>query len=302
MKKILVVGSLNMDIVLEVSKMPQEGETISGKSIARIPGGKGANQACAAGKLGADVAMLGAVGNDTYGRTLTNNLSKAGVKTENLITLDGEDTGQAYITVNEKGENSIILIAGANGKFTCEQIRQKLFLLDECDIVILQLEIPLETVLYVKQEAKKRNKMVILDPAPAKNTIPDELWEGISYTKPNETELAVLTQKKPKTMEEMEEAARILIHKGVECVIVSLGSKGALCVTEEESEFFPANKVKAVDTTAAGDCFTAAFAVAISEGKTCGEAIRFGQKASAIAVTRKGAQSSLPTREEVEAV
>ena len=300
MKKILVVGSLNMDIVLEVGRMPREGETISGKSIARIPGGKGANQACAAGKLGGQVTMLGAVGADEYGKILKQNLAATGVNIESVAVLPGVDTGQAYITVNEQGENSIVLISGANGEMTCEQVKKHLYLLDACDIVVLQLEIPLETVLYVKWEAIRRKKLVIIDPAPARTDIPDELWEGVSYIKPNETELNVLTGYNAQTKEEMTQAARSLVEKGVECVMVTLGSKGVLCVTEDTSDFFAANPVNAVDTTAAGDCFTGAFAVALSEGKNCTEAICFGQKASAIAVTRKGAQSSLPTRDEVD--
>ena len=201
-----------------------------------------------------------------------------------------------------QGENSIIIIAGTNGLVTRELIDQNRRLIEESDIVIMQLEIPLEVVEYVKELAVSLGKLVIVDPAPAVEGIPDHFWKGIDFIKPNETELAILTGQERKNREELEEGARQMLAKGVKGVLVSLGGDGCLLVQEEESRFFPANKVKAVDTTAAGDCFTAGFALALSQGKSCEEAIVFGQKASAIAVTRKGAQTSIPTREEVEAV
>lgn len=302
MKKIVVVGSLNMDCVVETPSMPKPGETITGKSVSQVPGGKGANQAYAIGKLGGDVQMIGAVGNDSCGMALKKSLESVGVKTDGLAILDGETTGQAFITVDSQGENSIIIIAGTNGLVTRELIDQNRRLIEESDIVIMQLEIPLEVVEYVKELAVSLGKLVIVDPAPAVEGIPDHFWKGIDFIKPNETELAILTGQERKNREELEEGARQMLAKGVKGVLVSLGGDGCLLVQEEESRFFPANKVKAVDTTAAGDCFTAGFALALSQGKSCEEAIVFGQKASAIAVTRKGAQTSIPTREEVEAV
>ena len=293
MKKIVVVGSLNMDCVVETPSMPKPGETITGKSVSQVPGGKGANQAYAIGKLGGDVQMIGAVGNDSCGMALKKNLESVGVKTDGLAILDGETTGQAFITVDGQGENSIIIIAGTNGLVTRELIDQNRRLIEESDIVIMQLEIPLEVVEYVKELAVSLGKLVIVDPAPAVEGIPDHFWKGIDFIKPNETELAILTGQERKNREELEEGARQMLAKGVKGVLVSLGGDGCLLVQEEE---------KAVDTTAAGDCFTAGFALALSQGKSCEEAIVFGQKASAIAVTRKGAQTSIPTREEVEAV
>lgn len=300
MKKIVVVGSLNMDLVVETSRRPEAGETISGRSVKSIPGGKGANQAYAVGKLGGDVSMIGAVGDDEFGHALKKNLESVGVDTSALKVMKNETTGQAFITVDDQGENAIILIAGTNGKVTKELVQENLECIQNCDILIMQLEIPVETVTYVKDLAVKLGKTVILDPAPALPNLPDSLWKGIDYIKPNETELEILVGRKMETLEELKSGAREMIRKGVKGVIVSLGAEGGLFVTDKEEKYFPVNKVKAVDTTAAGDSFTAAFALALSQGKSCDEAIRFGQKVSAFVVTRKGAQTSIPTMDELE--
>jgi len=300
-KRIEVVGSLNMDCVVETPHIPRAGETVSGKNITQIPGGKGANQAYAIGKLGGNVGMLGAVGGDAFGKKLRENLRDVGVDVSSLAVLDDEVTGQAFISVDEKGENAITIIAGANGRVTKELVWEHAKQIRESDIVVMQLEIPLETVAYVKELAASEGKLVIVDPAPAQADIPDSFWKGIAYIKPNETELEILTGKEMHTREELLQGARMMLEKGVGNVIVTLGGEGCLLVNSEGEQFFPAHKVKAVDTTAAGDCFTAAFALALAEGKDCGEAIAFGQCASAIAVTRKGAQTSVPTRKEVEA-
>ena len=220
--------------------------------------------------------------------------------TSSVAEIEGATTGQAFITVDDSGENSIIIIAGTNGMVTRELIQEHIKKIEESDIVIMQLEIPVETVEYVKDLAVGMGKTVIIDPAPAVADLPDSFWQGVDYIKPNETELEILSGKPMKTLEELKEGAREFLKKGVKHVIASLGEDGCLFVSEKEEKFFPANKVKAVDTTAAGDSFTAAFALALSEGKSCDEAIRFGQKVSPIVVTRKGAQTSIPTREEVE--
>lgn len=300
MKKILVVGSLNMDSVVETPHMPKAGETIAGKHISLVPGGKGANQAYAAGKLGGQVGIIGAIGNDSFGLELKANLEQVNVDTSGLSVLKDTATGQAFITVDDRGENTIIIIAGANGQVSRELINRNFPLLEESDIIIMQLEIPLEVVEYVKDIAVKLGKQVILDPAPAVPGLQDHFWQGIDYIKPNETELAILTGRELKNQEDLRNGAREMLAKGVKGVIVTMGQKGCLFVTETKETYFPANKVQAVDATAAGDCFTAGFALALSRGKSCEEAILFGQKASAIAVTRKGAQTSIPTIEEVE--
>ena len=275
MKRILVVGSLNMDIVIETPCMPKAGETIAGKSIAQIPGGKGANQAFAAGKLGGNIAMMGAVGNDEKGEKLLESLKGVGVDISRIEVMNDIPTGQAFITVDDQGENAII---------------------------IMQLEIPLEIVGYVKKIVEEDGKIVILDPAPAIKDIPENILKGIDYIKPNETELQILTGMEVKNRKDITEAAKILIKKGVKNVIVTMGGDGCLYINKDIEEFFPAYPVKAIDTTAAGDCFTAAFALALSQNKNWKEAIEFGQKASSIAVTRKGAQTSIPTREEVDEI
>ena len=299
MKKVLVVGSLNMDIVIETDHIPVSGETISGKSIELIPGGKGANQAYTIGKLGGNVAMLGAVGEDDKGQKLLENLEKVGVNVAGIKKMNDVPTGQAYIAVDSAGNNVIVIIAGANGEVSENLIRENMELILNSDIIVMQLEIPLEVVRFVKDLAVELGKTVIVDPAPAVKGIPDSFWAGIDYIKPNETEIGILTGMEVKNQEDAVRAAKTLIKKGVKNVIVSLGSKGCVLVTKDTEEYFPACKVKAVDTTAAGDCFTAAFALALSQGKDSKEAISFGQKASAIAVTRKGAQTSIPTLEEI---
>lgn len=299
MKKILIIGSLNMDIVLETPRIPKVGETISGKTIMQTPGGKGANQAYAVGKLGGNVGMIGAVGDDSFGHTLKENLESVGVDAAGVEMFSGEPTGQAYIAVDEKGENSIILIAGTNGMITKEMIKNNLKKIQESDIIIMQLEIPLEVVEYVKELAVEFGKIVIVDPAPAIANLPDSFWKGIDYIKPNETELEILIGKEMKNLEELKKGARIMLEKGVKNVVVTLGGDGCLFVSAEREEFFPANKVKVVDTTAAGDSFTAGMALALSKGENCKEAIQFGQKVSAIVVSRMGAQTSIPAIEEL---
>lgn len=299
MKKIVVVGSLNMDSVVEVQHMPKEGETIAGANMKLVPGGKGANQAYAIGKLGGKVSMIGAIGADSFGQVLRNNLTSVNVDTSSLIEMEYQGTGQAYIMVDEQGENSIIIIPGTNGLMTEELIRQNLPKIEESDIIIMQLEIPMEVVEYVKDYGVKRGKTVILDPAPAVYGLPDHFWTGIDYIKPNETELEILTGRKLQTIEELKEGAREMLAKGVKNVIVTLGGEGCILVSREREVIFSAKKVKAVDTTAAGDSFTAAFALALSQGQSCEEAIGFGQKVSAIVVTRKGAQTSIPEMGEI---
>lgn len=300
MKKIVVVGSLNMDSVVETPHIPKSGETIAGKNLRSVPGGKGANQAYAIGKLGGNVGMIGAIGKDEPGKRLKENLESVNVDTSGLIVMDNQMTGQAYIAVDEHGENSIIIIAGANGSITRQLIKGSLPLIDDSDIIIMQLEIPVEVVNYVKDYAVRKGKTVIIDPAPATEKLPDNLWKGVHYIKPNESELEILVGERMSTTEEQKKGARKMLGKGVKNVIVTLGDKGCLLVNKETEQFFPAETVKSVDTTAAGDGFTAAFALTLSAGKSCEEAIAFGQKVSAVIVTRKGAQTSIPGLQEME--
>ena len=299
MGKILVVGSLNVDMVMNVDHMPAEGETILCDGMTLVPGGKGANQACAAGRLGTDVAMLGAIGDDDYGALQLKSLSEAGVEVGGLLKKEGQNTGTAFITVNKSGNNSIVVVPGANSAFRPEDIEANRELIEQCEIMILQLEIPLDTVCYAAKLAKSLGKTVILDPAPVPEHFPEELYEYVDIVKPNETELGMLTGI-AEAQKHLTEAAQVLKARGVKKVLVTLGGDGVYINQESGEEIrIPACKVKAVDTTAAGDSFTAALAAMLLNGESLEAAAEFANRVSAIVVTRKGAQSSIPTIDEV---
>lgn len=299
MKKILVIGSLNVDMVMNVDHTPSVGETILADTMTFIPGGKGANQACAAGCLGAEVMMLGAVGNDSYADMQIESLGRAGVDVSHMIRKDGETTGLAVITVNSEGNNSIVVVPGANGALSRKDIDQNMELLERSDIIMLQLEIPLDTVLYAAKAAKALGKTVILDPAPVPKVFPRELYQYVDIMKPNETELSMLTGFAC-TDENIEKGAAQLRGYGVREVLVTLGEKGSFLDSGICGKCrIPAYEVTAVDTTAAGDSFTAALAFMLAQDKGLPEAAEFASSVSAIVVTRKGAQSSIPTLDEV---
>ena len=299
MGKILVIGSLNIDMVMRVDHMPTAGETILCDGMKLVAGGKGANQACAAGRLGTDVTMLGAIGNDSHGEMQRDSLQRSGVDVSGLITKESVSTGTAFITVNKEGNNSIVVVQGANAQFTPEDIEAHRDLLEECEIVILQLEIPLDTVLYAVKLARTLGKTVILDPAPVPEHFPKELYQYVDIIKPNESELSRLTGIAD-AQNHLEEAVQIVKDHGVRNVLVTLGGDGVYLDTENEPPVhIPAKKVEVVDTTAAGDSFTAALAAMLLEGKTLKEAAEFANQVSAIVVTREGAQDSIPTLQEV---
>lgn len=299
MGKILVIGSLNVDMVMKVDHMPVAGETILCDGMKLVAGGKGANQACAAGRLGTDVIMLGAIGNDAYGEMQRQSLLQSGVDVSGLLTKENVSTGTAFITVNKEGNNSIVVVQGANAQFTPEDIEAHRNLIEECEIVILQLEIPVDTVLYAVKLARKLGKIVLLDPAPAPEHFPEELYQYIDIIKPNESELSRLTGIAD-AQNHLEEAVQILKDHGVKNVLVTLGGEGAYLDSENKTAVhIPAKKVKVVDTTAAGDSFTAALVAMILDGKTLEEAAEFANQVSAIVVTREGAQDSIPTLQEV---
>lgn len=301
MKKIAVVGSINMDFVTSVQMQPKVGETVLGNGMELKPGGKGANQAYAAAYLGGDVTMLGAVGDDDSGKRLIENLKKAGVHTEYIKVSEGVSSGVAWIAVNEAGDNSIIVIPGANQTVDRAYVDSVMDVIRESDIVILQLEIPMDTVEYVAKKAKEAGKYVILDPAPAQR-LGEKLLKGLSIVKPNETEVMEILGE-THTDEDPEEKLRVMKEYGVKTPIVTLGSKGS-CMMDETSSIvsIPAVKVKAVDTTGAGDCFTGAMAYAISTGKDLKEALVFASAASAYSVMHSGAQTSFPSREQAESM
>jgi ribokinase len=301
---IVVVGSLNADLVVHVPRFPVAGETISGERFVVLPGGKGANQACAAGRLGGAVAMVGQVGRDDHGALLRQSLSGAGVDVRLVDEDERAATGVAIISIDATGENQIILAAGANGTFTPDRLARAVPLIRDARVLLLQLEIPLDTVMRAAVEAQAAGVTVVLDPAPARD-IPDQLLRLASYVTPNEGELARLVgatgTDEPSTAEIDGQAAR-LIARGSTRVVAKMGARGARLITAEGATQWPARPVTPVDTTAAGDAFNGAFAIALAEGAGLDRAVRFATTAAAISVTRHGAQPSMPSRDEVDAL
>ncbi len=297
---VLVIGSLNADLVVRTPHFPKLGETISGDDLHIIPGGKGANQAVAAARQGASVAMIGRVGKDSFGDFLLENL-KADHIDISRIERDESSTGTAIIVVDENGQNSIVLSAGANGKVTSEDIKKHSPGFQAMKCVLLQLEIPLETVIYAAQSSFMNDATVILNPAPAR-TLPDELLKAVDYLIPNETELTILSGIQVTDVASAEKAARALQEHGTFTVIVTMGEKGALIVDKFDNEIqhIPPFKIDVVDTTAAGDAFISGFASALLRGVELEEAVKYANACGALAATKFGAQPSLPTKEETE--
>lgn len=297
--KVVIVGSLNMDLVTRAPRLPRAGETLAGQSFVTVPGGKGANQAVAAARLGASVAMIGCVGDDAYGEQLREALIDEGIDCQAVTRVDGESTGVALIVVDDSSQNAIVIVAGGNGHVTPSVVDSFDALLDQAQVIVCQLEVPMETVGHVLKRGRELGKTVILNPAPASGPLPAEWCAWIDYLIPNESEAAALTGLAVDSIATADPAASALLAAGVSKVIVTLGEQGALFATSARSEHFPAPKVKPVDTTAAGDTFVGGFAAALAEGKSESEAIRFGQIAAALSVTRSGAQPSIPAASEV---
>jgi ribokinase len=297
--EILVIGSLNMDLVTVTNRMPIVGETIIGKRFDQIPGGKGANQAASMARLNGDITMIGRVGEDLFGEALIESLKSDGVNVK-YIKKDKElSTGIATITVDDDGNNSIIVIPGANYGVGRYDIDENINLFNESKIVLSQLEIPIDTVEYSMKIAKEKDNYTILNPAPAKE-LSDDLIKNIDLLTPNETELEIISGIKINNFDDVIRASKLLIDKGVKELIVTLGREGSLYINKNSEKKFNAYKVNAVDTTAAGDSFNGGIAVSIMEGKSMYEAIDFASKVGALTVTREGAQSSLPYRDDVD--
>lgn len=294
--KIVVIGSINMDIVIEAGHFPQVGETLLGEQVRFSPGGKGANQAVAAARLGADTAMIGAVGDDVFGQELLRTLRADGVDVIGVKQIQGTATGIASIYVAE-GDNSIVVVPGANYKVKPADIDRGESLLQQADIVLLQLEIPVETVVYAAKKAKLLGKTVVLNPAPAQ-PLPEELFGLVDYMTPNQTELSRYTGQNA-CGEALERAMRRMKDMGVVHVITTLGAQGSAYLADDgRLRKLPGYKVPVVDTTGAGDCYNAGLALSVAAGQSLEEAVGFASLVSALAVTKFGAQAGMPTKAE----
>jgi ribokinase len=298
---IVVVGSLNMDLVGCASRIPVAGETITGHTFFEAPGGKGANQAYAAARLGGRVSMVGRVGSDDFGRRMRANLEQAGCDVSGVLALPDCSSGIALIFVADNGHNSIMVVPGANGRLSEADIEGSRQQFARAAYVLLQLETPLATVLAAARAAHHSGARVILDPAPAR-PLPDELVSAAHLLTPNETEAAILAGLPPRRLDPLRaaEIASQLRRRSASIIIVKLGDQGCVLVRDREPRYFPAPKVQAVDTTAAGDVFNAALAVGLSEGMDLPAACQFANHAAAVSVTRRGAQPAAPSRAEVE--
>ena len=291
---IVVVGSINMDLVVRSPRIPQPGETILGTDFRTFPGGKGANQAVAAARAGGQVKMVGRVGQDEFGESLLNTLRRDGVDTTFVTPTPGIASGVALITVNDAGQNNIVVVPGANGKLSPDDVKAAQPAFEGAAVVLLQLEIPLETVAEAINQARRYGAKVILNPAPARS-LPNDLLAQVDYLIPNESELALLTG-----LNAIPTAASHLKSLGISCLIVTLGAQGVLVMEDGAARRILPHKVSVVDTTAAGDAFVGGMAVALTEGHSTQEAAAFGNATGALSVTKAGAQPSLPTRTELE--
>ena len=302
MSKTCILGSLNMDIVLKVENMAKIGETIFAKKLTTVPGGKGANQAVASRRMGCEVYMIGKVGLDSNGDLLVNELARYGINTEYIFKDDKETTGTAIINVNDEGNNSIVVVAGANMSINIDEIKQSYSIIKDCDVLISQFETPSEMTIEAFNYAKSQGILTILNPAPAKK-VDENLLKCTDIIIPNETEAYDITGILVEDLESAKKSAENFIKMGVHYVIITLGSKGAALITKEKAELIPAIKVNAIDTTAAGDSFIGAVASKLSIKELSYENLRkaivFGNKVSSLVVQRAGSQPSIPTQKEV---
>jgi ribokinase len=297
--RITVVGSINIDLVIHTPRTPQPGETVFGTTFNTIPGGKGANQAVAAARLGGRVAIVGRVGNDQFGRPLLDNLAAAGVDARYVVQDDQVATGVALIVVDDTGQNTIVVASGANMRLSPGDVEKAAPTIAESDTLLVQLENPMESIMRAAQLAHARRVRVILNPAPAQ-PLPDGLLPLVDVLVPNQHEAALLSGLPVNQPDQAAAAARVLLERGARTVVITLAEQGALFASGGEVVHVPAFKITAVDTTAAGDAFIAGLALSLSEGHLLAEAVRRGNAAGALAAMQPGAQPSLPTRQALE--
>jgi len=302
MKKLMVLGSVNADHVLTVSQFPKPGETISGHDYRIHDGGKGANQAVAACRLGALTSLIGCVGDDDIGQAMAGRFKEYGIDTEGLVPVSGCKTGTAFIFVDEKGENSIGISPQANAKLTAERVRNKMNLISDASILLLQLETPLEGIELAANAARDSGCTVVLNPAPAA-ALPDRLLGMVDLITPNQTEAETLTSISVSADDtnSLTRASQVLHRKGIPLVLITLGRRGVWFSDAGQGKLVPGFSVDSVDTTAAGDCFNGALVAALLDGRSMMNAIKFAQAAAALSVTREGAQVSIPYLADVEA-
>jgi ribokinase len=298
MSRIIVIGSSNTDMVVKSKKLPARGETILGGTFLMNPGGKGANQAVAAARLKGNVTFVTKTGNDLFGDQSKQLFDIEGIDTRFIVKDLKNPSGIALITVDENGENCIVVAPGSNGTLSAFDIDDEVYGNDPSDVFLMQLEIPVSTVEYVAQKVAEKGNRVILNPAPARQ-LSNDLLNSLCVITPNEVEAELLTGMKVKDVLSAEKAAEKLSRKGVRNVVITMGAAGAYLHNREVSKLIPVVPVKAVDSTAAGDVFNGALAVALSEGKGLEEAVEFANKAASISVTRMGAQASAPYRNEL---
>lgn len=296
---ILVIGSANMDMVVRCERFPQPGETVFGGEFGMYPGGKGANQAVACARLGGHVHFVGKMGHDLFRDKLTESLQQDNIDLDALLSDEEAPTGIALIAVDGSGENQITVVAGSNMKLRADEVEAREDLFEEAAVVLLQLEIPLETVERAATLGQRHGATVILNPAPACE-LPEKLLANVDLLTPNESEAALLTGIEGRGEAFAECAGRALLERGVAAVIVTLGAGGALLVTPERQKLFPVPQVEVVDTTAAGDAFNGALSYALAAGADLDEAIELANATATYVVTRRGAQVSMPTRSEVD--
>ena len=297
---IVVIGSSNMDLVVKSHKIPIVGETLTGSDFFMTPGGKGANQAVAAAKLGANVIFVARLGKDVFAEKSLENFKSVNINTKHIAQLEGVPSGVAIIAIDDNGKNIIIVVPGANGELMPTDVEKASADIALADVVVCQLEIPIETVERAAAIAAQNKVLFILDPAPAK-PLSDKLLSMVDIIKPNETEAQTITGIKVIDVDSASKAADWLLAKGVKNVIITLGEKGALLANKNGKETIASRKVKAIDSTAAGDAFTGALAYGLANDKSLKDAAVYAGAVAAISVTRLGAQSSMPNKQEVDA-